>query len=704
MHRSAITILLVVAAATVALAPPLEADAAVIRRAPNNFGLVGYWSFDDARGSTATDFSPNNNAGTLTNMDQATDWVSGRLGTALDFDGNNTFVNVPDDDSLDPQSSSFSFSLWFKADAISDFLVGKGNKGSGDVGYGIFFETGNIRARTSDGSNKASESVSFNDTSQWHHLVMVIDRTNNVVKGYLDGTNNGWTAGGGGASNNSLSSFGGINATDDLKIGSRTDGSLNFNGKIDEVRIYNRALSASEVKDLYNAGGHAKRNATPDPLFPNKLVSHWTMDGPDISGSTVTDVHGSNDGTKQGDPIARPGRLGQALEFDGVDDYVDLGTNDFATGSQNRTFTAWIKPNDVSTDQFITSLGSNANGKRWSCRIDGSGGLRIEIEGSSYVSSLIPNNDEWNFIACVLDGSTLGDHILWLGTMSEQASGDSSVNTDSTYANIAELTDDHNSSFGTGQSFNGKIDDVRIYDQALSADKIIRLYNATKPDTINSSQNNKLTDGLVGMWSFDGPDIDWSTNTATDVSRNNNDGTINGPKAGIGKIGQALEFDGVQDGVKVSDNPTLDISGDYTFSAWLKLDSKDSFQRIVTKEGNSTSFGYILGVHQTNVAQFIVGDGDNNDEVISSTLLEVGKWYHAVGVANGSTLKIYVNGDLENSKSTTVTQAPNDQPLCIGARNSSCNSTETNGKLDNVRVYNRALSDQEIKRLYHLGQ
>lgn len=117
-HVAALFMVVLLAGLAAFFALPPDASAAVIRRAPNNLGLVGYWSFDDARGSMATDFSGNNNDGTLTNMDQATDWVSGKKGGALDFDGSDDYVDTGD--TTNYQTGSFTLSAWIKPDDVSN--------------------------------------------------------------------------------------------------------------------------------------------------------------------------------------------------------------------------------------------------------------------------------------------------------------------------------------------------------------------------------------------------------------------------------------------------------------------------------------------------------------------------------------------------------------------------------------------------------
>jgi hypothetical protein len=141
-----------------------------------------------------------------------------------------------------------------------------------------------------------------------------------------------------------------------------------FNGSIDDVRIYNRALSASEVQQLYNLGAGTHVNTSSANLqqsssLANGLVGYWTFDGPTISGTTVKDLSGQgNNGTNNG-AMPTIGKLGQALQFNGSSNYINLGT-----GSQynfpDTTFTvsAWIRTSANSVWQVFAANNYAAGG------------------------------------------------------------------------------------------------------------------------------------------------------------------------------------------------------------------------------------------------------------------------------------------------------------------------------------------------------
>src|SRR3989338_11541268 len=128
--------------------------------------------------------------------------------------------------------------------------------------------------------------------------------------------------------------------------------------------------------------------------------------------------------------------------------------------------------------------------------------------------------------------------------------------------------------------FPGSFDDVRVYNRALSPDEIKRLYNmgATTKFNVSKKQDPSLNQGLVGLWTFDAPDMEGVA--AYDHSGNNNNGTLtNGVKKAIGKIGQALNFDGVNDYVGNINFGSISTS-QLTQSYWIKKTEFSGIHRL----------------------------------------------------------------------------------------------------------------------------
>jgi uncharacterized repeat protein (TIGR01451 family) len=206
-------------------------------------------------------------------------------------------------------------------------------------------------------------------------------------------------------------------------------------------------------------------------------------------------------------------------------------------------------------------------------------------------------------------------------------------------------------------------------------------------------------DGLVSEWHFD----EGAGNVLKDSSGNGNDGTIYGATWVDGKFGKALSFDGVDDFVRVADSESLKPQ-QVTVEAWIYLKyypTVDAFWFV--QKGNSNSLpweSYGIGARTQGYGQkFIAGLGttDNLFTWIDSTsIYDLNNWYHLAMTYDGSILKIYVNGNNENSLAINKNIWYNTNPLDFGKYD----SRYINGQIDEVKIYNRALSASEIKANY----
>jgi len=199
--------------------------------------LVGYWGFDENENITAYDYSNYGNDGILTN---GTTWTTGMYRNALDFNSTaEQYVDCGNDDSLNFGSGDFSVSLWVKYTYSAGDPIGK-YLDSEDKGFIIGFTSTNVDFYIYDSVNDADAIDAYNPSlNTWYHLVGV--RGGGRAKLYINGELE---------ANVDASSVGNIDTTGNLTIGKYTDGTY-FNGTIDEVRIYNKALTAEEIKKDY---------------------------------------------------------------------------------------------------------------------------------------------------------------------------------------------------------------------------------------------------------------------------------------------------------------------------------------------------------------------------------------------------------------------------------------------------------------------
>jgi len=165
--------------------------------------------------------------------------------------------------SFDPQLDSFTVNCFFEIDSnISDtgMIISKGNRGSGNIGWSIWYsdlyEKLYVRCNGNDTvSQRAGQNIPINE-DQIYMVTLVIDRTNNVILGYLDGSNNNWIDLGGGPTDNDITGFNSIIIEKKLLIGTRSSWDLDMYGNFYLAQIYNRALSADEIQQNYNALKH----------------------------------------------------------------------------------------------------------------------------------------------------------------------------------------------------------------------------------------------------------------------------------------------------------------------------------------------------------------------------------------------------------------------------------------------------------------
>ncbi len=220
-----------------------------------------------------------------------------------------------------------------------------------------------------------------------------------------------------------------------------------MDGRIDEIRISSIARSADWIAaeyenqnspgSFYSVGAEESRGGW---SLSDGLVAHWTFDGSDISGTTVLDVSANgNDGTLTNGPAPTIGIAGQAMEFDGIDQYIAVGD----TGAIIQSIAFWVNADDL-TDRKILN-------------IDGTD--QIEIDASSNIlATSFPGTTTVYIDGVITDNLTSGwHHVVITDTTGVSASA----------VDIGRVSTAY---------FDGKLDDIRIYDRALSAEEVDQLY------------------------------------------------------------------------------------------------------------------------------------------------------------------------------------------------------------------------------------
>src|SRR6187397_2292063 len=215
-------------------APSNEANATVSTAPP--VGLVGSYSFDQGSGSSLPDLSGNGNNGTISN---ATWSSSGKYGNALSFNGTNSIVTIPDSNSLD-LTNGMTLEAWVNPNALgSSWRTAVFKSQPNDYAYSLYANTGtNVPSgnAVTGGSDHDQRGTSQLARNTWTHLAVTYDGS--TLRLYANGTQVGSQAAAGAIST----------STGAVTIGGNNTWTEWFSGLIDEVRIYNRALSTTEIQ------------------------------------------------------------------------------------------------------------------------------------------------------------------------------------------------------------------------------------------------------------------------------------------------------------------------------------------------------------------------------------------------------------------------------------------------------------------------
>ncbi len=197
-------------------------------------------------------------------------------------------------------------------------------------------------------------------------------------------------------------------------------------------------------------------------------------------------------------------------------------------------------------------------------------------------------------------------------------------------------------------------------------------------------------EGLVAAYGFDeAGDV-----LALDTSGNGNDGVLSGPtRTSAGKFGSALSFDGINDWVTVDDHATLDLTSGMTLEAWVKPSALSGWRTALIKEAAS-GLAYALYAHDSSPrpAAYIRIGGDLTTP--GSAALPTNAWTHLASTYDGTRLRLFVNG-VETSTAVSGSIEQSARPLRIGGN--ALWGEYFSGLIDEVRVYNRALSAAEIQ-------
>jgi|GEM_PF-7045488 len=792
----------------------------------NDSSLVAYWTAENG----ANDSSEYHNDGSFGGT--ATTVADGKFGRAFEADGAEpNYINLGMSTDFDI-SSAFTVSVWVKniGNSSGHTILGEWDSiiTKWDCASGCAKSSWWIGIQPSDeilfivANSTGSRTVTVPGTTKirydsiWHHVVGIYDGS--YLEVYLDGEREGQVAYSEGVH---------VNSTVPLVIAGSANPPLgSFNGSIDELMIFNRSLSESEVRSLYNATAQefnvtvdlepgnnsiylsakdtlanfaknyivVERTETNPPniiiispanytqtqnqttsiianasdesqvmmfLNDSSLVGYWTAEN---GANDSSEYH--NDGTF-GDnaTTSADGKFGRDFAFNGLGEYVSINVSSSLNITDPMTISLWVKFNNVSgTQTILSTFNSSIDGYY----IQENSANTIAFIGSwdhrSYIYT--PENftteDTWYLITVTING-TLGKLYINGNLTDSNTTLYMALNSTAIY-------------FGkhiSGQfPLNGSLDEVMYFNRCLGATEVLALYNATAQnfnvtvdlepgnnsihlsakDTlanfaknylviqrivppsvsfvlptpsngtitantsvqINSSINASDLGDVEFNWSV-GPrdglvlDLIFDDGSLRDYSGMGNDGTNNGSEyTPQGAVMGGREFNGMTEYIDVGNDNSLDITGNITLSAWIKAEARqNTYPTIIAKRDTGGNTNYQFYLNCVNRCQLRFGFGNYSQpwyaDRAGNMALNDSLWHYVTVTYNGSDYIYYVDGNVDaiNQETESLSSYVTDKDAIIGYFEDGGSTRYFNGSIDEVKVFNRSLSQSEIKELYY---
>jgi Ca2+-binding RTX toxin-like protein len=582
-------------------------------------------------------------------------YVTGKVGQALSLNGTNQYVNMPHSAPLQ-LTNNFTLEAWVNPSTLSGFgrIISKGIGGNsgyslGRAGSQLLFTTYGVRDYITTGS--------YLTVGQWTHLAVVLDATN-TAHFYVNGT----------LVESIAHTAPARLETNPLMIGSINGTSQFWGGLIDEVGIYNRPLSGTEISAIVangssgrfrgNGGGVGVGNGATNTLIGGHTTSRRNV----ISGNI-------GDGVSFGDLATTNNRV--------QGNYI--GTNAAGTMRQANTYSGVAINN--SPGNFVGTDGDGANDATEGNVISGNM-YGVWHSGAATVGNVVAGN----FIGLTADGlSKLGNVIDGVSVFGAATKNRVGTNGDN-------LSDDLERNVIAGAGISG----IAIANAGTNNNVVAGNYVGLDKNGYAALPNT------LALYRAEG--------NATASVAGVNGTLINGAKYATGKVGQAFEFDGVDDGVTLSTTAYNAAYGTLSAEAWVYPRSNNAAgtnpKAIVSR---TDSDGWAMRLDQGYLNADLRLSGGNVGAIFNAQAVPLNTWSHVAFTYDGGTVRGYLNGVLIGSvagSGTVRTSANVSTVTMIGIEPSGAGIDTRDafdGLIDELAVYDRALVGPEIQQIVNFG-
>lgn len=535
-----------------------------------------------------------------------------------------------------------------------------------------------------------------------------------------------------------------------------------INSKVEILSTYSsfdNVISNGSLYNLRNSSGRVsllrkqdKKNLQ-ELTAGNPPVAYWDFDdSQQLSGDSILDAFENITGTfisndSGVDKILSNSLIGNSLTFNGIGDYIEVPNNSYINFTSDQfTVMTWIyvEENGYADDYGILCLGpTDWNNNPYILTLDDQNVISFRINnglGLNYLEGGTAYEKTWMHIVGTYDGATMR---LFQNGME--------INNSPLTGNILDnLIDNFNIGKRCGSDnryFKGAMDEIGLFDRALTSNEIGYIYSEQK-QRFNISVESKFTSpiflnngvtklkpifpipygfnlftkvdeslyyengisnlGLITYLAFDEISIGDNSVVKDLVLTNGNDGIYHNPgledHASDGIMNGCIYFDGIDDYLEIPDSPSLNISSALTLSAWVKLetDGQQYTSRIISKgqTDNINSDDFALRVTSDNGISCRLYNGTTEVTLEYSRSLELDVWNHLACTYDGSLVKGYINGKLAGKVPFSGLIEQSGFPLILGSHGNSPLHRRFNGYLDEVSIWSRALTVEEVNSLY----
>ena len=442
-------------------------------------------------------------------------------------------------------------------------------------------------------------------------------------------------------------------------------------------------LYTNMVPIYYDSDNMVWRKA--DPLnsnnqwydYGNKKWANAAVISPSIDKTTVTDKSSNNNtGTLYyGTYLSHDG-----AHFDGVDDEIivantaslDLGVN-YSVGARFK-----VDEIEPGTHQIVTNIqtgGASLNVYNGNIRFG-----FYDVTNAKYKSIVSPNKIEegvWYSAVGTYDGNTVKLYVNGELVVEDTIAVTYKVVT----APFALGTNPGNTGHGTTEWFKGTISDAFVIKETLNSDTINNYYS----NSFNYQTNNNTI-------------FYYNMQNAIDKSANGYHGVL---ENGVKITSDGMFFDGVDDAVRINETTNIDLGENFTLATRMKVDNPNN---NVVVFGNLEVAGTSIGINGGKIFFQIYNPATKSYVIVKQSGTAISNtWYSIVGTYDGSTMKLYINGKLDNSVSATIDYKASTAPFVLG-RNPKAVGYNNNeifgGTISNTLLTKTTLSADMISKYY----